>query len=341
MVEDDKLKDLDSSPDDDDTEIAGKTNAVAEASLASNLEPMDGNTSEEIGFVDVDLSGKEPTVARVVPKADEQDSAGKAEDTGKAGDADESGDADEAGDVAYSVKVRQRIGRERRLKEEERRARIVAEKEATDTKRELAKLKAEKETSAIDVEIDDLKGKIKTAKHALDHDEEVELTDKLQKANMRRVTAEKVAVEEKPEIKKPQADDEEPELHALAKQWYKRNDWMYDVRNREQHDEAVAVNGELLKEGVVKPQTQDFYDELDRRLTERLEEKKLNVPKKNSEAKASPVAGVETAPVRTSKKSVRLNADDFSMMRRVGLNPENKAHLIEYARNKAKSSASV
>jgi len=336
----DDLKDLDNTKDDDDSEIAGKANAVADAGLANNLEPMDGATSEETGFVDVDLSGKEPTVARVV-KEEKKDDAGDAGSAGDGGEAGDGGDGGEAGDAAYSVKVRQRIGRERRLKEEERRARIVAEKEATDTKRELAKLKAEKETSAIDVEIDDLKGKIKTAKHALDHDEEVELIDKLQKANMRRVTAEKVAVEEKPEIKKPQADDEEPELHALAKQWYKRNDWMYDVRNREQHDEAVAVNGELLKEGAVKPQTQDFYDELDRRLTERLEEKKLNVPKKNSEAKASPVADVETAPVRTSKKSVRLTTDDFAMMRRVGLNPENKTHLIEYARTKAKSSATV
>ncbi|MGH9426100.1 MAG: hypothetical protein ACRD2L_07345, partial [Terriglobia bacterium] len=221
-MEKENLKDLDTSTDDDDELNPGTGKSVNEETLAQNLEPMDA-ANEEQGSVVVDLSGKEPEVART-PKKEAGETTDKPGET----DIDVKSKDDDPDEEAYSANVRKRIERERRLKTEERNARIAAEKDATDARRELAKLKAEKETSIVDTEIDDLKIKLKAAKHALDHDEEVEITDKLQKANVKRAALERSAETKDAQKGKGKAEadsDGEPELHPLAKQWYSRNDW--------------------------------------------------------------------------------------------------------------------
>lgn len=98
-----------------------------------------------------------------------------------------------------------------------------------------------------------------------------------------------------------------------------------------------GVDQQLAKEGY-SPQSQDYYVELDRRIDEAFPTLRKAAP--TTATTTSPVAAVPNgaaaprAAAAGGKRSVTLTKVDLANMQRFGLDPNNKEHLMEYARNK-------
>lgn len=128
----------------------------------------------------------------------------------------------------------------------------------------------------------------------------------------------------------PQAQQSAPPP-PLAVKWLDANKpWFNSPKFQGHRAFVLAEDSKLVREGYDK-NSPEYYAELDRRVDEAFPtlRKKPKAPTK------SPVAGVGAAPAKhLSKNTVRLTRVDLGNMRRFGLDPTNKEHLREYARNK-------
>lgn len=96
---------------------------------------------------------------------------------------------------------------------------------------------------------------------------------------------------------------------------------------------ARGVDAQLMKEGYDK-NTDEYYKELDRRIDEA-----FPTLRKATNTITSPVAPTtssiaSSAKTTTGKRAITLTRADLENMRTFGLDPSNKDHLREYARNK-------
>ena len=118
-----------------------------------------------------------------------------------------------------------------------------------------------------------------------------------------------------------------------AEQWVARNQkWFENPSFAKQRRTALVIDQELAEEGFDKNDP-EYFKELDRRLDD-------HYPSLRGKPKAGavrqPVAAVSgggTAPKPTGSKVVITRQDKETMMR-FGLDPSNKEHLREYAKNK-------
>ena len=121
-------------------------------------------------------------------------------------------------------------------------------------------------------------------------------------------------------------------LTPAAAKWVANNKvWLESPKFAGHREFVVGVDRQLQREGYL-PTTDEFFKELDRRVDEAFP----TLRKKPATPPRPPVAavggGAQSAP---GKRTVTLNKADLENMRKFGLDPTNKAHLREYASNKA------
>lgn len=124
-----------------------------------------------------------------------------------------------------------------------------------------------------------------------------------------------------------------PPAPQKAVQWVEANkSWFQNPKFAGHREFVVGVDRQLRREGYDQ-NTDEYYKELDRRVDEAFPTLRKAPAGAGS---TSPVAPVLSGGSRSvgGKRSVTLTSADFDNMRMFGLDPTNKAHLQEYARNK-------
>ena len=233
----------------------------------------------------------------------------------------------------YGRKVRARIQREQRLKQQARREAREAVERAETVARENEELRAKlkqaesaKASGDIDSKIKEVKAKLKQAKVDLDTDAEIDLQHELVALEARRNASAPV---EEP-AQKPAENARQKEINKLVGEWKRRNAWTKEAQGKNRHvwEEAIDVNRELIEDGY-DDSDPEFYTELDKRLADRIDIPKPSTPR-------TPVEGARPSlPSGGGNKNVvTLTRADLAAMRTFGLDPENKAHLKQWAQGK-------
>jgi hypothetical protein len=272
------------------------------------------------------------------------------------GESDEEDSASKASeDDAYSKKVRSRIDRERRLKLKEReradywekQAKAIA-KERYETERNTLKQSVEQADSAYAQIQSDLKRAIEDG----DTDDQVRLTTRLSDLKAEKVLAESRLENLSADGNWDAFDDnisaEPSKKQSLADKWMDgHSDW-YGAKGFERQTRlANRIDKEVFAEGY-QPDSPDYFEELDRRLKEKVPEVYDSLDFAESEEAYSTdnqpdrsrgrsvvaaVSGNES-PQKVRSSKVELGAADFENMRRFGLDANDPETLKEYARNK-------
>lgn len=140
--------------------------------------------------------------------------------------------------------------------------------------------------------------------------------------------APQVAAPQQQAPQQPQPQRQPPA--PLAVKWIDNNKSWFRNPKFEEHQAAVLrIDAKLKAEGY-DPNSKDYYEELDTRV-----DALFPGLRKKVKPKGSPVAPAGNAPAsNTSKKTITITKADLNNMRAFGLDPTNKEHLREYARNK-------
>jgi hypothetical protein len=280
--------------------------------------------------VEIEIAADEPAEEFNIPDAPED----KPVEEPKEGGLGERKESDEDDEGSYSERVQKRIQREREATKREREARQKAEAE-------LAKIRAERETADLDDAIKKKQGELKEAHLDVDYDKIAAIQSEITELNVRKALKLSGAAQPKQDDAGSDSDgggepDDKP--HPKAQAWINRNQrWFKDGRFAAQTNAAYAINKALLDEGK-DPTSDAFYAELDRRLHDSVRLPQDVMPRKAT----SPVDAGESrdpGPSRSPKRVV-LTTADITQMRTFGLDPENKEHLKEFARQKAATRAS-
>jgi hypothetical protein len=179
----------------------------------------------------------------------------------------------------------------------------------------------------------------------------VRLTTRLSDLKADRVLAESRLNDLSPDGNLDPFDDkissESGKQESLADKWMdSHSDW-YGARGFERQTRlANRIDREVHADGY-DPGSPDYFEELDRRLKEKMpdvyedldanaeEADKDDKPDRNrGRSPVAPVGGNESRRQRTSGSKVELGEDDFANMRRFGLDTNDPEVIKEYARNK-------
>lgn len=129
-----------------------------------------------------------------------------------------------------------------------------------------------------------------------------------------------------------QRQAQDPGTQEGAK-WKSAHKWF--GKNEEATEFAHTVDRKLVREGL-NPRSKEFFAELDRRISKRFPELYARkAPKQN----VAPVAGSgrSSSASRPTNGKIVLKKSDLAVMRRFGLDPNNKVHLREFALQKRAS----
>jgi hypothetical protein len=247
---------------------------------------VDGDLDGAFAQVDLNESDIDKAISAGFGASREDDERGKEKD-------DQSRDADkdrrpastkdrddDAEEGRYSERVRKRIDRERRLKAQERQARIEAERERDALKERVSKIEGKLssvDSAAIDGEIqgfasqlDDLETKLAKASEDGEHGEIAKITRQLQE-----VAGKKIRAEERKAAsasKKGSGDDDDEtkrraktKLDRRAEEFIKANsEWWEDDAHIEDRKVIEAIDVAVTHDGYDQT-TDDYYIELARR----------------------------------------------------------------------------
>lgn len=271
-------------------------------------------------------------------------------DAGDAGDAGDPGAEDEDGvspedKKTFSKDVQERIKREVRL-----RKRVVEEAEGRAHAEMLARVAAERRALEFEVGMatmadSKLEGDIKTvtaeliaAKEAGETSKEVELQQKLNDLQGKRrevQNGKKIAEERLEKVKEAPADGRPADgLRPITKQWMGRNKW-FGAKGFEAYTAAAKViDAEMAKEGRLSPDDPRYYAEFDRRIHRDMPNLRQRL-KKDAPRPKPPVLGPTRPASRGGEQrgKITLTRSQLENMRAFGLDPNNKQHLIEYAKS--------
>lgn len=156
-------------------------------------------------------------------------------------------------------------------------------------------------------------------------------------AAMDEITDLKVAKEArkyaKPQPEPRQRQQPEAAQNPLTNRWIANNPW---YGKKEHAAETIAVrviDADMVAEGW-QPNTEDYFDEMSRRLAKKFKSVEVaSISKKRQPPpKTAPVSGAQ--PAVTRKGVIKLDRKDFEIMRMTGLDPNNAKHRVDYAREK-------
>lgn len=259
---------------------------------------------------------------------DEADEPDEPEAEAEAAPAEEEPDEDVR---EYSRKVRDRIKREQRLKEEERAERVRLEAEVKALRDKISKTAHEDQVKEIDAKLVGLRAQLIEANRDLDVERSAAIQEQITELYVQKINR-PAQVEAAPA---PAAQG--PRVTA----WLKHNAaWIDRPEYRAQTAAAIAINNDILARGV-NPESDEYFAELESRL-----EKTVIVPlvRTSKAATQAPKPKVRTAvagdnvAVRSSPRTsqVRLTQADLATMRAFGMDPDNKSDLQQFAAEKRK-----
>ena len=301
----------------------------------------DDDDDEEISFEDEGEEEAEGRRRRKKPRdqddddddGDEEDEDGESDD--EPGDKDDADEEDEEEDARppekskdeddddlgeYSAKVRKRIERERRLKQQER-------LRADNAERELQRLREDQEAATVDKrldaaidELEDARRDADTRKEALAQARVTLLSQEQEQLKQRRERAEKEGG----------SGQKEAERNPAFRAWAERNSWFDDKKFSAQRAAAIAAAQDLSDEGD-RDDSDAFYRKLDRRLRET-----VHIPKADKPEPRRTTLGrlPESQGTSGGGSRVVITVEDKALMRKMGMDPSNKLHLREYAKEK-------
>ena len=257
-----------------------------------------------------------------------------------------------------------RVKREIRLKEAARdearaaEARAVAAEKQVRTERlarlnaEAGKLAADKTTievlgTAVENDIKTTSAALVTAREKGESEQEVALEGKLfdLRAKRQEIEAAKGKLKsQSDEFERVKTDFEHAKpvdsVTPEAKGWMERNAWINDPDFKAARAAQLEIDRDLMKSGKFDPNTKAYFDEMDRRLGREIPTLKARAAKAGlitAEKRSQPSSGVgavSRGTVKPGKKQVVLDRDDFTQMRRWGMNPENKDDRMRWAKTK-------
>lgn len=317
------------------------------------FEDLHGQPDES--SVEVDLDAEKDGIRRVAPQdgldSEDADTNDSDDDPGlDAADDDESDDddddralsaSDDDEDEEEDDQPSSRNTFQKRL-DRERRAKLKARREADDARREAAQLRrqltdqsrtiSESEQKAIDDSITSVKAQLTAAYENGDTAKQVELTEQLSELKAKKLFAERQA----PPQEDRSSQSGPPEL---AQKWMKKNGSWFQRSGFERYTRAAnEIDQELYADGY-DVNSPDYYRELDKRLAKRHPDFfDSGTPRKKQKRRdtRTTVAGVDGAQDdRRSRRAlsgrIELGPEDFRLMRSFGLNPDDPAHLKEFA----------
>ena len=246
------------------------------------------------------------------PDPDEEEAEGK----GKKAATDEDDDDLEG----YSEKVRKRIERERRLKKQERERADNAERELARIREEQAAATIEQRLDGAIEELEDARRDADTRKEALAQARVTLLSQEQEQLKQRRERAEKEGG----------SGQKEAERNPAFRAWAERNSWFDDKKFSAQRAAAIAAAQDLIDEGD-RDDSDAFYRKLDRRLRETVHLPKADKP----EPRRTTLGRLpESQGTSGGGSRVVITVEDKALMRKMGMDPTNKMHLREYAKEK-------
>lgn len=359
--------------------MAGKNGRLSEAELlggsdddettTSNdaLDTLDGGDDDLTNELTSDDTGKGHTLDQdagaddglevIILDSDEgQDGqrAGEGDDTTQAGEYDDPND--DTGEVLgedlltaderkhYSKSVAKRIGRERKLKIEERARADAAERDlikANTENLELRKGFSALLVAQLERDVAMKAAELEKAMEDGNSKEQVKLQGELDDLRAQR----RGAVETKERLDKMKAPDAAaPARNPTADRWVARNPWFQNPKFTAQHAAARSVDAQLaqeVKDGKFRhgQGSPEYFVELDRRLHREMPGLKtqINAEYGGSRPKArvaAPAGRGAARPAVAGRGKVYLTKDDLANMEQFGLNTKDPKVLKEYALNK-------
>ena len=119
-------------------------------------------------------------------------------------------------------------------------------------------------------------------------------------------------------------------VNPIAAKWIRDNDSWFNNAKFEAHREFVLrLDKQVAAEGYDQGSS-EYYKELDRRVDSAFPTLRRKTPMATS--KSGPVASVSSSTSATRSSKVVLTQSDLANMRRYNLDPDNKVHLTEYAK---------
>lgn len=131
----------------------------------------------------------------------------------------------------------------------------------------------------------------------------------------------------------PQPQPQQPATKPLPAQavgWIARNKWFNDARYDGERSFAMAIDRQLTAENRFNANDPAYYAELDKRIGKAFPSL---VPGARKPVTPAPVRGAPAPRARPGV--VRLTAQDQTSMKKFGLDPGNKAHVLAWAKSKA------
>lgn len=234
----------------------------------------------------------------------------------------------------YSKAMQDRVLRERRLR---RQAEERAEELDRRTRElELRAYNSDKAgldilSSSIDRDIKEKTAELKIAKEEGNTDNEISLTGELEELRAKKRKVEST----KETLRKP---EEKPVINTMAKRWLDRNRWFSNEAFRAEQGYAQAIDSALAAEGKLKPDTPEYFVELDKRIHERIPVLRSKIKKvfggNAPTNKAAPVGMRRSVAQKPVGNKVVLTKEDLRNAQDFGIDIKNKTQLAAYARAK-------
>ncbi len=290
-----------------------------------------------------------------------KDRTGRRDAAGEDGDLD--GRGDQGGEDRFSKKFQRRLDRSERLKREERTRADDAEAENDRLRKQLKKArKTSKESGTDDLErqIKQAETELETAIEGGKSADQVRLTSQLTD-----LKAEKIAAKYVPDDDDDDDPEDEPGRRRKSRRqnteltddwkdehadWYGKSGFLRQTRLANQLDKEVFDDGYRADEP-------EYFEELNKRLKAKapelfdedlgaddddgdVDQGRRGRKRTGDRNRRSPVASADDSARGDGKKKkrdsnkVELGQAEFANMRRFGLDPQNPAHVKEYAANK-------
>lgn len=256
----------------------------------------------------------------------------------------------------YSVNVRKRIEKlTARLRETERREQAAVEyarnvqQRANQLEQQFRQTDVERLNEAkgrIDTQITALKQVIRQAREEGDFDTETEAQERLtailmdqrqvQQAALQRQQQDEVAAQQRQmqQVQQPQPVQQAQEPDPRAEEWAEQNQWFgTDVPMTHA---VFGIHAQLVNKERFDPQSEEYYDELDRRIREAFPHKFQSentpvTPQRQQRARSahSVAPATRSSGVNSARRSVKLTPSQVAIAKKLGVPLEEYAKYVK------------